>query len=194
MSRNGTLVIWLGIVALFLAGHGTSHAALGSHIGLFSDESASYCGASTTPYTTVSVYVIAVVESDISGISAVEFAIDNIPSGMNGMVTPYWESSLTIGEIETGIAIAFGQIQYDSEVILGRLDFMPLDDTWLPADHRLIVKEADATGNIAIVDEYYTEHYVQGGRFTFNCSSSENCECGLGSSQDATWGEVKSLY
>ncbi len=175
----------------------TAHAFGESHIGLFADEDATYCGAAAVPYTPATVYVLAYIGSEISGLTAVEFRIDNIPPNPGypvGQITASWNTNLVIGEPANGIALAFQTAQYGPYVPLGNIDFLAFADNWIDTDHRMVVMESFDSGLLAIVDGGFTTISVWGGRFTFNCSSDGNCSCGVGSSADASWGEVKSLY
>ena len=182
----------LGLACLFSLPAGVPAGE--SLIGLFTDESADVCGADAPAYITRSVYVIAVLDNSISGVTAAEFRIDKLPAAGGGLMTSQWESSLTLGDMANGIAMAFTSPQTGSEILLGRVDFMPFGDGWLVDDHRLLVKESLDSGSLTLVDEDFEEQTARGGRFTFNCSSTEACACGIGSAETATWGEVKSLY
>jgi hypothetical protein len=118
------------------------NAAVGeSLIGLYSDTSAEHCGADAVPFSPCSVYVIAVLDNSISGLTAAEFRIENLPAAGGGQITPHWESTLIIGSIADGLAIAFTTAQTGDANLLGRIDFMPVSDGWLGTDHRLLVKE-----------------------------------------------------
>ena len=126
-----------------------------------------------------------------------EFSIDNLPENQGypvGQSTVTWNTTLTIGDLENGISLAFQEPVYGPNALMGSIEFMPFDDNWIDTDYRMIVKESPSSGNLMIVNENYVSSNVWGGRFTFNCSSPSNCECGMGSSQGASWGEIKSLY
>jgi hypothetical protein len=162
-------------------------------IGLYADESASDCEADLQPYVNVDVFVVATLSS-IDGLMAVEFKLDNYPSG--GIITPNWNSPLVIGDPAEDVAIAFNDTQYGSTVILGSLGFMSITGNWPGSDYVVTVVGGDFADIDApiIVDEDAEENAVLGGRFTFNCTNDANCGCGDGSTADQTISALKQTY
>ncbi len=162
-------------------------------IGLYSDEMASNCAVDLPVYSQVDVYVIATLSS-IDGLISAEFKLDNYPSG--GIITPFWNSPLTIGYLDDDFAIAFGDPQTGSTVILGRLEFMSINQGWPGSDY--VVKVAG--GSLApldepiIVDSDGETIGVSGGRFTFNCTNDTYCTCGDGSTADQNISALKHHY
>ena len=167
-----------------------------SFIGLFSDSGGLECGTQYTVGTMVKVYVLANLGSDIDGLRVAEFRIDNLPSFggyPDGQIMTTWESGLSIGTIDQGIAIAFDTPQSGPLVMIGQLDFLGWDNNWLTTDHRLVVVPGLDSDQLVIVDSDYITFDVEGGIFTFNCSSESMCSCG-GLKGPASWGQLKSLY
>ena len=175
-------------------------AADDSHIGLFADDFCSSCGADYQPYVQITVYVFAVLDG-LNSITAAEFRVANLPDNSGypvGQISSTWTTSLCIGDIETGVALAFMDAQYGPEVRLGQLDFTGYDGNWIAENHRIHIAASlttdPATDTPTLVDEVYETYDVWGGRFTFNPSSPEMAECGRAGSAASGWGELKSLY
>ncbi len=191
MRRN-----WIVLLALvFLARAEAAGAAHDCQIGLFTDENASVCGAELTLFSSLSVYIVAKLDSDISSIVAVEFDIENIPSTGGGQASTDWTSSLVLGNIGQGISVAWGEPLYGPNVLIGRVDFLAMSDAWMGDGYRIQIGPSPQTGEIALVDaDYATHNDVWGGRFTFNCDGDQECACGQGGAQEASWGRVKNLF
>ncbi len=191
MSDRFRFVIACTLTVLLLA----PVTALASRdmIGLYVDESASDCGGDLQPYVNVDVYVIATLSS-INELRAVEFKLDNYPSG--GIITPNWNTPLVIGDLQDDIALAFSENQTGSTVILGSLGFMSIATDWPGSNYVVTIAGGDIADIDApiIVDEEHVEHGVLGGRFTFNCTSDTNCACGDGGTADQSVSSLKQTY
>ncbi len=107
-------------------------AAEPDYIGLFADASISSCRLDLTPGVADTLFVLAVVpDFGDSGITAAEFAVDGLPEhGPGGMWLTEWATDLTIGNVETGIALAFTDPVAGEAVGLGRVIFHSFSVDW----------------------------------------------------------------
>ena len=152
-------------------------AAQDDYIGLFTDTGATDCDVAFGGIgQSVTVEVVAVVPG-ISGVTAVEFSVANLPvNGTGGILQATWNSPLVIGDVYTGISIAFPETQAGPLVHIGTLTFFDISGTWVGDDHLLTVQES-AVGRLVVVNDDYAEVPVGGGRFTFNCTDPGGCDC-----------------
>ncbi len=171
-----------------LAGWGQEPSEpLGNHIGLYLDTDAQICqGPLDGPGQIVTVRVLAVLpDYEGSGISACEFSVAGLPPSAppEGFWSVTWTTDLIIGNLETGIALAWGTPQPGPIVEIGTITFMSLQaDDWIGPDHTLAALPGFSHADLIVVDaESATELSVGGGRFTFNCSDPPSCPCYEGS-------------
>jgi len=171
-------------VALRGWGQATSEP-LGNHIGLYRDAEAQICqGPLDGPSQMMQVRVLAVLpEFTGAGITACEFRIADLPvSGLPpaGYWTANWTTSLVIGNLQQGIALAWPTPQPGPIVELGTLLFSTNEQgDWIGPDHTLAVMPSLFGSGLVIVDENYIGFDVGGGDFTFNCTEPPSCPCFL---------------
>ncbi len=161
-------------------------------IGLYTDASASECGVDVQPYVPVDIYVIATISS-IDGITAAEFSLANYPSA-GGFITPQWNSTLTLGSLESSFAIAFSVPLTGSTEVLGTLQLLSFGEPWPGNDYAVSIARGDVYDTPVIVDLESEPIPVLGGRFTFNCTSDANCGCGDGGTADQSVSALKQTY
>ncbi len=121
----------------------------------------------------VDVHVVVLLES-IPELSAAEFRVDNLPIGPCS-VEAEWNTDLIIGDVETGIALAFSPALTGPTVHLGTLHitcFEPLDD-----DYMMCVMESVDSGVLAVVDGDFITHDAYGLAHRFNTEAPDWCHC-----------------
>jgi hypothetical protein len=146
-------------------------------------------------------------------VSAAEFAIDNLPVDQC-TITEHWNTDLVIGDLGTGISLAFSPALTEMPFYLGYLEFIVMEP--LGDDYTMNVVESDA-GYLILVDGNFDTHDIWGGKHIFNCSDPGYCgwicggelflavqEDGIDCFQDAevfttaaaegSWSAIKSLY
>ncbi len=132
----------------------------------------------------VDVHVVVWLEG-IPELSAAEFRVDNLPIGPCS-VEAEWNTDLIIGDVETGIALAFSPPLTGTTVHLGTLHitcFEPLDD-----EYQICVKESEEGGILAIVDGNYQTWDADGGGHLFNTDNPNYwCECYYRDKRDREW-------
>lgn len=164
------------------------------YIGIFSDEMATGCSAdATTPYATVVVHFVGLIDTGIQAVSAVEFKVDGLPTAGEALTTPAWNTTLAIGELGVGLALAFNPALDAPMAYLGSVSFFLLAD--LGVDRTLSVMPADLQSDVWVVDseaEGYNTYAATGCMFTFNCVECPEC-CGT-ATEESSWGGIKALY
>lgn len=173
-------------------------------IGLFEDISPQNadCWATTQTYTTTSVYVCAqkFLAGDIDPvITAAEFRIDGLPDTSEALVTPFWNTDLTIGLMDHGIALAFQDPLPGLFAVFGELQIFTISDLWPGDDHYLSVANSNTSGLLSIVDGDYVTWSALGGQFVLNPWSEDWDYCPYiyipsTATEESSWGRVKSLY
>jgi len=133
-------------------------------------------GAAAADWQPAEVYVICVSTfGEFDVLTAVQFAIANLPEASMAQVTAYWNTDLVIGDLETGIALAFSPPLALYFAVLGRVEFIAWEP--FPDDYVMEVVGAPAWDDeLLVVDGEYNEIEAQGGIHTFNCT--EGCYCG----------------
>jgi hypothetical protein len=162
---------------------------------------------------TVDVYILAQVDEEFGALRGAEFAVANLPHTF-GVVSVQWNTELTIGDLDTGIALAFSFPLAGPLALLGVIEILPTAE--IGDDYQLSV-EPSQWGNLTLVDLMYNEVPADGGLHTFNCSSA--CDCGIDSlpaiglftdaggtscdqlfetditpNEESSWSRMKSLY
>lgn len=189
MKKMLTLVALLALTA--------GIAAADTYVGMFAQPHATSCYADGSPYTTTTVHFIVWMDQDFSGqITAVEFYVDNLPeSGSQGIVSEDWNTTLKIGFLSYGIALAFPDPLQGPLAYLGSVDFYTIDPEWMGEDYVMAIRPSRASDTLAIVDQDGITFPVGGGQFTFNCTDVGACDCLESVAvEDASWSSVKSLY
>ncbi len=184
------------VITLLLLAAMSSIAAAESYIGMFDDVQATICYGDTEVYVTKSVHFIAYLDPEIPAITAAEFSVPNLPeSGALGIVTASWNTTLVIGNLDYGIALAFSDPVPGPLAALGTVDFFPIDAAWIGADYLMEVLAAQDSGNLVVVDDGFVTIPVLGGNYTFNCSNPDECDCVDSVPVSPTsWSAVKALY
>ncbi len=167
-----------------------------SYIGLFDNLEGTTCYGNTEIYVTKTVHVLAWLDPDIQSVTAVEFSILNLPeNGDGGVLSQIWASPLTIGYLGHRFSLAFMTPHEGPLVYLGSLLFYPTSDTWIGREHQLMVREAQDSGTLAVVDQSYATLEVEGGSYRFNCSEYQTCDCRDSvPTEDISWSSIKALY
>ena len=174
MFRRATLLACLfGLLA-------ATAAAQTDYIGLFADPEGTVCAADLAPDQTATLYVLAILPNlGEGGVTATEFRVAGLPPmGAGGAWTAEWNSELTIGNPETGIAIAFTPPLYGEVVEFGRIHLTPLAADWVGPDHVISIEQSyPPHPTLVIVDDTFEEQNVGGGWFTCNCTAPDGCPC-----------------
>jgi len=124
----------------------------------------------------VDVHVVVYLDPAIAGVTAAEFKVEGLPIGPCA-VEATWNTDLVIGDVSTGIALAFNPplVPAGYLVHLGTLHvtcFEPIAD-----EHLLCVRPTDDTGVLVIVDEQFVMHDAHGLAHRFNTEYLGWCEC-----------------
>jgi len=173
-------------IALFLAA--TANPTRGAtsapgtdidHIGIYLDAAATDCDVALGAGESVTLEVLAVLPTlGDGGLTAIEFRVADLPvNGTGGTYTTEWNTELVLGEVASGIALAFSDPLFGEVIPIGRITFHAFADDWLGADRALHVAESTGGPKLVIVDGDYQEHFVPGSYFTFNCSDPDACAC-----------------
>lgn len=187
------------MVALLLLAAMSSLAAAQTQpfIGMYADDQGVLCQADVTQYATSTVYFFAVLPPEITAITAAEFSVDNLPDATMALMTPHWETTLVIGDLGYGIALAFSPAIPGPNAFMGSVDFFVLND--FGPDFRMTVMASNDSGNLVVVDTDFNEVPCETAQhfFTFNCTGGlpYGCDCTETiATEDATWGQIKALY
>ena len=188
MKRLITTVLMLTVLSL--------GARAETFIGLFDNLEGTQCYGDTDVYTSKTVHVLAWLDPEIESVTAVEFSLLNLPEdGNGGIITQIWMTPLTIGYLGYRFSLAFSTPLPGPLVYMGSLVFYPLTDDWIGRDHQVIVREAQDSGTLAVVDQSFSTHNVAGGAYRFNCSLGNNCDCQEATATDEmSWSSIKALY
>jgi hypothetical protein len=132
------------------------------------------------------------------GITAAEFSIFNYPGNPGyptGTATEAWDSDLVIGDVTWDFSIAFTEPVYGDFAHLGTIEFQSFDDLWIGADYVMSVAPGNDCECLVVVDDIFEIVNVEGGMFTFNCTTGE-CVCieGPTATGDSSWSAVKALF
>lgn len=152
-----------------------------NHVGLYVNETASICQAPLqAPMESLTLKIIAVLPELSGGITAAEFRVDNLPpndGAQGGIWSVNWNTNLVIGDIETGVALAFSPPVSGTYVELGEISFFSTTEHWPGPDHVMPVMPYTGQESVLVVDTDYIEHPAAGDTFTINCGDPGGCEC-----------------
>ena len=156
----------------------------GNHIGLYLDQEAQICQTPLTESGQIVYARILAVLPDLppgGAVTAAEFRLDNLPENLGapeGMWFVQWNTPLTIGNVEEGIALAFSGGGVPGPIVeLGLMTFYSNDTVdWVGDDH-VVTAMPSVGGALVIVDQDFNEQPVGGGTFTFNCTDPGGCDC-----------------
>jgi hypothetical protein len=173
MVRASFLALLLFLMIPFTALAGSDY------IGLFADPDGTRCHLALEAGVLDTLHVLAILpDYGVDGITAAEFAIEGLPeNGPGGIWLPEWASDLTLGDAETGIAVAFQEPVMGGIVELGRIIFMPNSADWVGADHGLRIVEPLFNGSLALVTHEYQQIPVPGEGLLLNCGDPGYCPC-----------------
>jgi opacity protein-like surface antigen len=165
-------------------------------IGLYGDNPGVICQLDIPPFVNTPVYFFAVLPPEIPGITAVEFSVSNVPDELTAVLGFNWNTTLVIGELGYGIALAFNPPLDGPNAYLGYVNVLALVD--LGMDYRMEVLPSNDSGNLVVVDLDFNEVDAEPGHiFTINCTGGlpGGCDCILGvATEEANWGQIKALY
>lgn len=150
------------------------------HIGLYASPDATGCDLALGAGESATLEILVVLPNlGDGGLTALEFRVAGLPeNGAGGVYTAQWNTELVIGDVASGIALAFSDPLYGPVISIGRISFQAQADGWLGADRRLQVTETLGSHKLVFVDDQYHERFVPGSTFTFNCSEAGACPCG----------------
>ncbi len=156
----------------------------GNHIGLYLDQEAQVCQTPLTDAGQIVYARILAVLPDIDpegAVTAVEFRLDNLPENLGapeGTWFVQWNTPLTIGDVEDGIALAWSGGGVPGPIVeLGLMTFYSNDTVdWVGDDH-VVTAMPSQGGALVYVDQNFDTHPVGGGSFTFNCTDPDGCTC-----------------
>jgi hypothetical protein len=190
-----SVIAVIALAAMLFAGSANANL-----IGIFADQEASNCTAAFPVYAYTNVYVCAVL-STIDAITAAEFLIDGINTA-NPLViiSPTWNSPLTIGNAfgADGFSIAFQTAQPGPIVVLGSVQFFPINAAWLAGQPPIwCVVQTNDSMKLVLVDADFQDYDAMGWCFVPECvpgGDYGDCSCMAIPTEDTSWGAVKSLY
>jgi hypothetical protein len=171
-------------------------AANANVVGIFGDMDATICSAPVMPYVQMSVYILAVLD-EIPSLTAAEFGASNFPENLGypvGQVTVTWTTSLVIGNIYEGVALAYDAPQPGPIVRLGTavvLDF----GGYAFDNHMTCIVASPANPSVltpVVVDANYDVYEANGWCFIFNCTVGD-CTCNV-PTQSSDFSSIKALY
>ncbi len=108
-------------------------------LGVCADEAGTVHELHILPWEMVTAYFIAHVPSTSTGVTELELSIPNLPVHMGdvGILSIDWSGELFIGDIYTGLAMAWTDPVFPDEndnLIFGEATFLSLDSSW-PGDN-----------------------------------------------------------
>jgi len=193
----------LMVTLLFLAAM-SSFAMAQDFIGIFTDEVGTACDAEfDTPFTDLTVYVMAYIPSFPDGITAAEFSVAGFPEDMGfpfGDSSMDFTSPLIIGDFETGFSIAWDAPQGAGTglALIGTGEIKAYNyegAVWVGPDHLVQIIPANDSGELVTVDDAYNIIDAQAGLFWWNCTDPDACVCFEGTAtEDSNWSSVKTLF
>ncbi len=167
-----------------------SGVASANVIGVFGDADGTICEINASqPYTTAIFHFVALM-SDIPTMSACEFGATGLMGDASNIVTPAWSTSLVIGSLPAGVALAWsvpvpGPVAYLGAVNVFLMAAYPQD--------QMVSVVASEDGNLVIVDGETAEaRDAMGWSSVINCSGG--CGCMEIATDDNSWSEIKALY
>jgi hypothetical protein len=148
-------------------------------VGIYSDLAGTTCSVGVSPFVATTLYVVAHIPNQDSGITGAEFKVDNWP-GDPGY--PEGDITLTIlgdsssGDIASGLVVSWDGPTGSSEqtVTIATIVVLPYSDTWIGSNYEMTVV-ASESGALQLFDESESPFTVLGDHFTCNCSS--DCDC-----------------
>ncbi len=179
-----------------------SAASAANVIGIFGEQGALTCSkAWTTPYASVTVYFVALLEPSVPTMSACEFGATGVTQAATGALaaTPAWNTTLVIGNIMTpdGVALAFTTPLEAPLAYLGSIAY--IGGQVPPAADFVMEVVPSGAGNLVVVDaETASEVPAEGWRMIINCvvggpNGACQCEATI-AAEEAAWGQIKALY
>ena len=96
------------------------------------------------------------------------------------------------GDVWTDLSTAFSEVQWGQYVLLGTLRFNMYSQAWIGENHIMKIDNGDFCDCAIVVDGNFWTIDADKKKFTFNCTTSCDCEWTPASSE--TWGMIKTLY
>jgi hypothetical protein len=131
-----------------------------------------------------------VVHMEAIGATAVSFSAP-VPSCFSGTWlsdTPTYP--VTLGNSQSGVSVGYGSC-LSSPIHVLTISFFCQGTTGDCCEYRVLPRPDALSGQVEVVDCSETLMYGSGGRAVIN--GNPGCPCGE-SSEDSTWGRVKTLY
>ncbi|MCB1161714.1 hypothetical protein KDL67_03420 [bacterium] len=123
-------------------------------------------------YQPAVVHVVVTLPPDIPALTVAEFSISHLPYNQC-LIEESWDSDLTIGQVDYGLAIAFTEPQPGPIVHLGTLTFTAFEE--VHEDYFIEVEVSQSSGDLVIVDDNYDTVEARGWFHDFNCHNY--CDC-----------------
>lgn len=168
-------------------------------IGLFTEMEGYGCDSEFPLYTYTNVHVLALLPPEIEAITAAEFLISGIQSSSEVIITPTWNSPLTIGDALGGVgfSIAWQTPMAGPIVHIGDIQFFVYGD-WPGDDALWCTRPTNDSGKLVVVDDSFVEHDVYSCCFVANCTADGpyyGCDvCFVISNEEVSWSEIRTLY
>ncbi|MCP4547726.1 MAG: hypothetical protein GY835_14795 [bacterium] len=127
---------------------------------------------------------------DLDAITAAEFSIPDMPVDLGGAplgsMNVTWTTDLFIGDINSGITLAWSSVQPGPVVLLGTVDLTDFGG-YLFDNLCIAVQEAQDSGMLQLVDDEYEAFEVVGCNVTLNTVI-------IVPTESNTWSGIRSLY
>jgi hypothetical protein len=167
-------------------------------IGIFGDMGAATCSGPFIGMPTI--YLFAEL-SDVAAITTVEFGVAGLPMNpTEAMQIITWNTTLAIGSMEDGIALAFNPPVEGPLAYLGMVMFVPMGGWTAGDDYKMEIIPSPSSGKLIVVNENFVEIDAMGWGYVWNCvvgGQYGDCSCsdeGGVATMDANWGSLKALY
>ncbi len=163
--------------------------ASADHIGVYTDESGSYCHLEVAPGQQVSVYVVHIYTLGARGST---FAVID-DTGFVRLAEVRHSGFFSSGSVYSGVVVSYFDCQVGHAAPF-RLDFFTVDPRVDPCAASLRVVGNPLRGDASPVVQDCTDllHPATGGEFVFGPAYCSGCSANP--TQDSTWGKVKALY
>lgn len=165
-------------------------------IGIFGDMDATVCSMPVMAYVPATVYILAVLDQ-IPALTAAEFGSTNFPENLGypvGQATVTWTTSLVIGNIYEGVALAYDAAQPGPIVHLGTVAVLDFGGYNFDNHFAQIVASPanpEATTPV-VVDADYNVVEAMGWGLIFNCTVGD-CSC-MVATETSDFSSIKALY
>ena len=152
-----------------------------NYIGYFADPCAVGQSATSELYVPFKIYLVAVVPDFAeSGITAVDCGITGLPESLgfpHGQIYCDYASDLVIGNYYESLSIAWEEPVFGSCVLVATLELLAFDEDWIGQD-RIVEIVENVEGWLAVVDDEFAVHEVDGCTFILNPTDDNAGSCG----------------